>query len=93
MKDREDLHEVLVVNEVDREREAPRKNAASLQENGRICERVLRCPFYCSVELEEELDTQPRLFRFVPCRRLIGFSLRARLNVDWLQARRSFISN
>jgi hypothetical protein len=33
------------------------------------------------------------LFRFVPCRRLIGFSLRMRLNLDCSQARRSFASN
>lgn len=82
MRDRADLHEVLVVNDVDSEREAPRKNAASLPENGCICERILRCPFYSNVELEEEFETLPRLFGFVPCRRLIGFSLRPRLNVD-----------
>lgn len=57
MKDRDHLDDVVVANETDREREAPRKDSASLQENGGISERILRCPFYRSVELKEEFDT------------------------------------
>jgi hypothetical protein len=34
MKDGEDLHDIVVANEIDREREAPRKNAPNLQESG-----------------------------------------------------------
>jgi hypothetical protein len=82
VKDGEDFHDVSVVNEIDSEREAPRKDPASLEEDGRVSQRAVRCPFYRSVELEEELNTQARLLRLVPCRCLIGFSLRARLNVD-----------
>lgn len=93
MKDREHLDDVVVANEIDCKREAPHKDAASLQENGCICERIVRCPFDRGVEFKKELDTQPRMFGFVPCRRLVGLSLRVRLNLDRFQARRSFASN
>ena len=82
MKDGEDFHDLSVVDEIDGEREAPRKNAASLEEDGCVSEWVVRRAFYRSIELKEELETQARLFRLVPCGCVTGLSLRARLNVD-----------
>lgn len=82
MKDGEDFHDFTFVNKIDSEREAPRKDPASLEEDGCVSPRIVRSPFYCGVELEEELNAQARLLRLVPCRCLIGFSLSARLNID-----------
>ena len=56
MKDREDLDDLVLVDEVDREREPPRQNSASVHEDGRIGQRSFRSSLYCGVELEEELD-------------------------------------
>jgi len=57
VKDGKDLHNVSVVNKIDGEREAPRKNAASLKEDGCVGEWVVRRPFYRSIKLQEELET------------------------------------
>jgi hypothetical protein len=57
VKDGEDFHDVSVVDEIYGERKAPRKNAASLKQDGWVSEWVVRRPFYRSIELEEELET------------------------------------
>ena len=93
VEDGEDFQNVSVVDEIDGEREAPSKNAANLEEYGCVSEWVVRRPFYRSIELEEELETQARLFRLVPCGCVTGLSLRARLDVDGRQARRSFVNS
>lgn len=61
MKDSEDLHNLVVVNEIYRVRKASNKNPTSFEEHRRIRERVLRCPLYRGVELQKKLDTQARL--------------------------------
>lgn len=82
MKDGEHLDDLASVEEVDCEWEPPRKNTASVHKDARVRQRGLRRSLDGRIQLEKKLDTQARMFRFVPCRRLIGFSLRARLNVD-----------
>ena len=57
MKDSENLHDIVLVDEVHREREPPRENAASFHEDLRVSQRSFRGLFYRSVQLEQKLDT------------------------------------
>ena len=82
MKDGENLDDLIFVEGVDRKWEPPRKNTAGVQKDAGVSRRGFRRPLDRRIQLEKELDTQARLFRFVPCRCRIGFSPSARLNID-----------
>jgi hypothetical protein len=82
MKDGENFDDIVLVEEVDREWEPPHKNTASVQKDAYVGQWGFRRPRDRRIQFEKELDTWARLLRFVPCCRLIGFSLRTRLNVD-----------
>src|SRR5882672_220912 len=75
---------------VDGIREPTHQDAAYFPKDHAVSERDFRCLLYCRIELQKELDSQSRLLRLVPCRCLVGFSLRTRLNVDADQALRNF---
>lgn len=56
VKNSEYLHDFALIDKPNSEREAMHEHAANVEKDRRVRKRAVCCPFYCRVELEQELD-------------------------------------
>ena len=93
MQDREYPHHTLDVSEVDGIRETAQQDAAGLEDDALISQRIFSSTFYRGVQLKKILKSDARVLCVVPSRCVRGFCLGAGLDLDRLQVERYFESS